>query len=260
MKSILLVNNDVIATEALHRVLCRLGFHVEVATSHISARSKALEPLFDLILMEFNLEFDDPSSSKRLSEDTACWCGTGLIRELRSSGVRLPILVLEIEENPLHETSSLDAGADDYIPKRDQWSTLLSRLYSHLRRRDWDLGWSSHADRRVAVGRYMMDRDSSVLAIDDRPMLLTTREFRLLEKLAGNPERIVSQTELLDEVWGNDIRRSPKALAAAIKRLRIKAEKHGLPDFIEKARGRGYKLGATVLSRSRSLSSSDNHL
>jgi Response regulators consisting of a CheY-like receiver domain and a winged-helix DNA-binding domain len=91
----------------------------------------------------------------------------------------------------------------------------------------------------------MMDRDRSVLAIGDRPMLLTNREFRLLEKLAANPERIVSQTELLDEVWANDIHRSPKTLAAAVKRLCSKAEKYGLPDFIEN-RGRGYKLGATL--------------
>ena len=205
MKTILLVNNDIIATEALQRVLGRLGFHVEVATSHLSARSKALEPQFDLILMEFNLGYDDPCSTKPSSTDSACWCGTGLIRELRLSGVRLPVLVLGTQENLLHETASLDAGADDFILKRDQLNTLLSRLYSHLRRREWDLGLRSRADRRVAVGRYMMDRDSSVLAIDDRPMLLTNREFRLLEKLAGTPERIVSQTELLDEVWGNDI-------------------------------------------------------
>jgi DNA-binding response OmpR family regulator len=245
MKSILLVNNDVIATEALQRVLGRLSFHVEVATTHLSARSKALEPHFELILMEFNLGYDDRRITKPSSLDSACWCGTGLIRELRLSGVRLPLLVLGKQDNLLHETASLDAGADDYIVKRDQLNTLLSRLYSHLRRRDWDLGLRSRADRRIAVGGYMMDRDRGVLAIGDRPMLLTNREFSLLEKLAADPERIVSQTELLDEVWGNDIRRSPKALAAAVKRLCSKAEKYGLPDFIEN-RGHGYKLGATL--------------
>ncbi len=249
MKSILLVNNDIIATEALQRVLSRLGFHVEVATSHLSARSKALEPQFDLVLMEFNLGYDDPHLTKRSSTDSACWCGTGLIRELRLSGVRLPVLVLGTQENLLHETASLDAGADDYIVSRDQLNTLLSRLYSHLRRREWDLGLRARADRQIAVGRYMMDRDSSVLAIGDEPMLLTNREFRLLEKLAANPERIISQTELLDDVWGLDIRRSPKALAAAVKRLRIKAEKHGISDFIEIAHGHGYKLGTTVSSQ-----------
>jgi len=249
MKSILLVNNDVPATEAFQRVLHRLGFHVDVATSHTSARSMSLEPKFDLILMEFNLDYDVPTSPKISKRDKACWCGTGLIRELRASGVRLPILVIGYEENPLHETSSLDAGADDYILKSDELNTLLARLYSHLRRREWDLGLISRADRRVVVGRYMMDRDSSVLALDDQSMLLTNREFRLLEKLAANPDRIVSQTELLDDVWGDDLRRSTKALAAAVKRLRRKAEKHGIPEFIENARGIGYKLGTTVRSR-----------
>lgn len=248
MNSILLVNNDITATEGLQRVLGRLGFHVEVATSYISARTKALEPHFELILMEFNLENRDSHQTESFSLDKACWRGTGLIRELRLSGVRLPILVLAAQEHLLHETASLDAGADDYIPKREQLNTLLSRIYSHLRRREWDLGLRSRADRRIAVGRFMMDRDSSVLSIDDQGMLLTNREFRLLEKLAANPERIVSQTELLDDIWGNDLRRSPKALAAAVKRLRIKAQGHGLPNFIENARGLGYKLGTVVHS------------
>lgn len=248
MKSILLVNNDILATEALQRVLGRLGFYAEVATSHLSARSKAREPRFDLILMEFNLDYPQQLSPRSPSQDRACWCGTGLIRELRASGVRLPILVLGSGENPLHETSSLDAGADDYIERSDHLNALLARLYSHLRRREWDLGSKSPADRRVAVGRYMMDRDSSILALDEQPMLLTNREFRLVEKLAGNPERVVSQEELLQDIWGNDIRSSPRALAAAVKRLRLKAAKHGLHDFIENARGRGYKLGSVVLA------------
>lgn len=56
----------------------------------------------------------------------------------------------------------------------------------------------------------------SLLALDDQTMLLTNREFRLIEKLAGNSERVVSHEELLDDVWGNDLRSSPKALEAVM--------------------------------------------
>jgi DNA-binding response OmpR family regulator len=250
MKSILLVNNDTITTLALQRVLCRLGFHVETATSHLSARSKALEPQFDLILMEFNLPYDDQSGTQLSSgvPDSACWYGTGLIRELRASGVRLPVLVLGAQENPLHETASLDAGADDYIHKRDQLNTFLSRIYAHLRRREWDFGLSSRTDRRIAVGRFMLDRDNGVLDIEDESMVLTCREIRLLEKLASNPDRIVSHTELLNDLWGTDVRRSPEVLGATVKRLRVKAERYGLKDFIET--GRGYRLGRIVFHKS----------
>ncbi len=161
-------------------------------------------------------------------------------------GIMAPILGFSFLEGEPYETAFLDAGADDYIRKSDPLSVLLSRLHAHLRRQERNLGLSSGTDRRVAVGRYTLDRDTGTLLADQKPIALSLRECRLLEKLAANPLRVVSQEELLDAVWGNELRRSSDALLSCIKRLRIKMENSGFSDPIETVRGRGCKLAASA--------------
>ncbi len=260
MKSILLADNEAITAAALQRTLCRLGFNVEIANSSISTQVQAKERRFDLILFDFRVwsieQTGDPSHPEYAS--SACWHGTGLIRELRAAGVRTPILVYTALDRELYETAALDAGADDYIIRGPHLATFLSRIHAHLRRRDWDLGLTSRTDRRIAIGRYVLDRDTGILTIGDEPVVLTSREMRLLEKLASSPSRIVSHAELLDDVWGNDLRRSPEALAATVKRLRRKAEKQGAGNLIDNIRGKGYKLSDCVRPKSVSVPAHPN--
>jgi DNA-binding response OmpR family regulator len=77
---------------------------------------------------------------------------------------------------------------------------------------------------------------------DEKPIALASREMKLLEKLASSPARIFSPDEILDEVWGNHLRRSLPALSGLLRRLRQKMSKNGLPDPIENVRGRGLRL------------------
>jgi DNA-binding response OmpR family regulator len=145
-------------------------------------------------------------------------------------------------DGELYESASLDAGADDYIVKKAPISILLSRLHAHLRRRERDLGLAAKAERRVAVGRFTLDRKARVLLADEKPVTLANREMKLLEKLASSPSRIFFPDEILDEVWGNHLRRSLPALSGLLRRLRQKMANHGLPDPIENVRGRGFRL------------------
>ena len=66
--------------------------------------------------------------------------------------------------------------------------------------------------------------------------------MKLLEKLASSPSRVFSPNEILDEVWGDHIRRSLPALSGLLRRLRQKMVKNGLPDPVENVRGRGFRL------------------
>lgn len=249
MKSILLIDGCHTTATSLKEVLQRYGFHVEIAENRVAVRNLSQEAEFDLIVMEFN-----PFGSRlpvqslgpeQLGEELGK--GTALIRELRAWRVMSPILVYTSLRGELYETATLDAGADDYILKNDSCSVLLARLHAHLRRRQRDLGTATGEDRRTAVGRYVIDRQTRILLSGDRPVQLSPNEVALLERLAANPYRIVSITEILDCVWGEGIGRSQQALMALIKRLRRKMEKHGLPDPIETVRGQGLGLSAAIL-------------
>jgi DNA-binding response OmpR family regulator len=244
MNSILLVDSESVLANALQSTLSGCGFDVEVADTGETARARLRKTHFDLILVDFDLSprpsndviLDPPKSA------SGSWSGTGLIRELRATGVTSPILVHTVLEGELYETASLDAGADDYIVKKAPISLLLSRLHAHLRRSERDLGLASKAERRVAIGRFTLDRKARVLLADEKTITLASREMKLLEKLASSPSRVFSPNEILDEVWGNHLRRSLPALSGLLRRLRQKMSKNGLPDPVENVRGRGFRL------------------
>ncbi len=251
MNSILLVDSEIVPSTALQSTLMQFGFEAELATSATEAHTWIKKSQFDLILVEFDLS-PRPNGEMAIEPSSSAvgsWSGTGLIRELRASGITAPILVHTALEGDLYETASLDAGADDYIIKRPPISTLLSRIHAHLRRRERDLGLAAKAERRSRIGRFTLDRKTRILLADETPVMLSNREIRLLEKLASSPSRIFSQNEILDDVWGDDLRNSPIALASCIKRLRQKMEKSGLADPIENLRGKGFKLAASILHK-----------
>jgi DNA-binding response OmpR family regulator len=250
MKSILLIDSETDVAAGLQDRLCRFGFHVELAGSHGEARRWVGKTEFDLILIEFNL----PASPISSDDEPPCPCsacgrGTALIREFRASRLMTPIIVYTVLEGELYETAALDAGADDYVIKRPGVSVFLSRLHAHIRRRERDLGIAVKSDRRTAIGRYTLDRENRILIADEKAVALTSREIKLLEQLAANPSRIVTATEVLDHVWGGDLRRSPQALTALIKRFRRKMSKNELGDPIEAIRGTGIKLANSTLRR-----------
>jgi DNA-binding response OmpR family regulator len=244
MNSILLVDSEKVTGTALQGTLSHCGFEVELADSSEAVHACLSKAQFDLILVEFDLS-PRPNGEGVLQPSKSAlgqWSGTGLIRELRAARVTSPILVHTVLEGELYETASLDAGADDYIVKKAPISILLSRLHAHLRRSERDLGLAGKAERRVAVGRFTLDRKARVLLADEKPVALAQREMKLLEKLASSPSRVFSPDEILDEVWGNHLRRSLPALSGLLRRLRQKMAKNNLPDPVENVRGRGFRL------------------
>jgi DNA-binding response OmpR family regulator len=252
MKSILLVDKSREDADFVEETLMRYGFYVEVAETSIAAQRLTRDTEFDLILMDFFPFIADPChrplNMEQLGEDLGK--STGLIRELRARRVTSPIIVYTSLKGELYETASLDAGADDYIFKTDNYSVLLARLNAHLRRRQRDLGSAAGEDRRNRVGRFVIDKQTHILLSEGRPIQLTNKEVALLERLAANPDRIVSIAETLDHVWAEELGRSHAALEALIQRLRKKMKKHHLPNPIQTVRGQGLKLSPTLLPQS----------
>lgn len=249
MKSILLIDRSRESAEAVVETLRRYAFDVDIADGGVTAQRLARETDYDLILMEFlsrpELDQSRTPGVETLGEEFGK--STALIRELRARSVLCPIIVYTTLKGELYETASLDAGADDYIPKTSHTSILLARLHAHLRRRQRELGEAAGNDRRTSIGKFVIDRKTRILLSDRSPVQLTPMEVSLLERLAANPYRTVSFTEILDHVWADRVGRSHNALEALIQRLRKKMGKQGLPNPIETVRGRGLKLSPLVL-------------
>jgi DNA-binding response OmpR family regulator len=160
--------------------LNRFGFEVELADSGKGAHAWLTKAHFDLIVVDFDLSPRQKGAA---------------VLEPSKSRIMSPILVHTVLEGELYETASLDAGADDYIVKKAPISILLSRLHAHLRRRERDLGLGAKGERRLAVGRFTLDRRARVLLADEKP--ITLKPFLVFLRLPAWRELRTVFTKLL---------------------------------------------------------------
>jgi DNA-binding response OmpR family regulator len=127
MKSILLVDDEATIAVQLQETLQSFGYQVEAAHTFESAQGSISKRHFDAILVEFNLRSE-------CSDHPRTGGGIRLIRDLRESGTRIPILVYTAMEGETYKTASLDASADDFISKQIPISDFFSRLREHIMR------------------------------------------------------------------------------------------------------------------------------
>jgi DNA-binding response OmpR family regulator len=132
MNSILLVDDETVICAEFARALERLGFEVETAPTVESGLSRAEKARFDAILVEFNIRSDRPAHSRSGN-------GIQFVQQLRALEVSAPILMFTAMSGELYETASLDAGADDFIPKTTSTPRLVSRLRAHIGRQEQEL-------------------------------------------------------------------------------------------------------------------------
>jgi two-component system response regulator MprA len=131
--------------------------------------------------------------------------------------------------------AGLDAGADDYLPKPFALDELLARLRALLRRIPATDGPLAYDDVVVDPNAHRASRDGSRLQ-------LTRTEFALLELFLRAPERVLTRSEILVEVWGYDFGPTSNSLEVYVGYLRRKLEESGRPRLIHTIRGVGYVL------------------
>jgi two-component system alkaline phosphatase synthesis response regulator PhoP len=163
--------------------------------------------------------------------------GYEVLRELRSRGVRTPVLVLSAKGLERDKVLGLDLGADDYVVKPFGVAELLARVKAVLRRRYGEDG------EVLRFGDVAVDLRSRVVTRGGAPVELTAQEFRLLAHLVSNPGRTFSRDELLRGAWGVDYEGTARTVDTFVRQLRQKVEPDPeAPRYIVTARGLGYRF------------------
>lgn len=166
--------------------------------------------------------------------------GLGLVRALRGTGIKAPVLFLTALGGVGDRVRGLEAGGDDYLVKPFAFAELMARLQALARRPPL-----SDAPTRLCIADLELDLLKRTVMRGGERVDLQPREFRLLEFLLRQADRVVTRTMLLEDVW--DFHFDPKTniVETHISRLRAKLSRGGRdPELIHTVRGSGYILRA----------------
>jgi DNA-binding response OmpR family regulator len=220
---ILVVEDDPAVQKALKRMFETEGFTVEVQANGQSALEsfQAVPPA--VIILDLRLP--------KLS-------GGDLCRMIKAQAPTLPIVVLSAASDVSDKVLLLELGADDYVTKPFSPRELLARVRAALR----------HTSRRTNVGLVSFDDitiDFKKMEVirDGKVVVLTAQEFKTLKFLVGNPDRVISRDELLNDVWGYQNYPSTRTVDNHILKLRQKLERdQANPVHFRTVHGVGYKF------------------
>jgi two-component system, OmpR family, response regulator len=214
---LLVVEDEQRLARALQRGLAAEGFAVDLAHDGMTGLDLARHGDYDAMILDVML----PGLS-----------GYRVVRQLRAEEQWLPVLMLSAKDGEYDQADGLDCGADDYLTKPFSYVVLLARLRALLRR-----GAPSRPTVLV-VGDIELDPAARSVSLSGSPVVLTAREYALLEYLMRRPDRVVSKIELLDHVWDAAADTAPNVVEVYIGYLRRKLGR----DRLETVRGAGYRL------------------
>ena len=171
--------------------------------------------------------------------------GIELLQRMRGKKMALPTLMLTAKDTLEDKVIGLDAGADDYLVKPFSMVELLARLRA-LQRRSPQL-----VPQQLQVGNLILDYSRYTVfwqseGRDKQIIFLTHKEFQLLEYFMKHPQQIVTRDQLLYQLWEWGAEPMSNVVAAQVRLLRRKLEKHGGKNWIETVYGLGYRFSPNV--------------
>jgi two-component system OmpR family response regulator len=172
--------------------------------------------------------------------------GLGVCRALRAEPGYVPILMVTAKSTELDRVVGLEMGADDYLTKPFSIAELIARVKALFRRVEALASRAEPAPHGVLdFGDLSIDVDRREVRLGGHPVTLTAREFDLLLHFARHPGRVLTRTQLLDQVWGYGHNGYEHTVNSHINRLRAKIESDpARPQYILTVWGVGYKFAA----------------
>lgn len=220
---VLVVDDEEDILELLKYNLKKEGYEVKTASNGVKAVEIAKSFLPDLVILDIMMPHQDGVETCRQMRE---------IPELNNAY----ILFLTARTEEYSEVAAFDIGADDYLSKPIKPRALMSRISALFRRNKED-----KKDKSVIkTGALTIDKSSYTVYKDDVPIILPKKEFELLYYLAGNPNKVHTRDELLQNIWGSDVYVLARTVDVHIRKVR---EKIG-DGYISTLKGVGYKFEA----------------
>lgn len=218
---VLIVEDEIRLATLIRRALIEEGHAVDVVGDGEAALSWTTSTVHDVVVLDVMLPGID---------------GIDVCRQLRARRDYTPILLLTARDTIADRVQGLDAGADDYLTKPFALAELSARLRA-LSRRPRDA-----VETVMRIGRIRIDSARRQVWRDDQEVLLPNKEFRIIEYLVRNPNRVLTRDMIANHVWDYEFVNATNVIDVHIRQLRRKLDEPGAASTIETVRGVGYRL------------------
>jgi phosphate regulon transcriptional regulator PhoB len=226
MPDILIIDDERDIVEAIEYNLNKEGFSTHKSFDGMNGLRIAKETVPDLIILDLMLPgINGIELCKTLKKDE------------RTS--KIPVIMLTAKKQEVDKIVGLEVGADDYMVKPFSMKELIARVKAILRRYI-SIPKGEKAKSVIIFSDVKMDLDRHEVTVKGKSVELSAKEFKLLEFLSMNKNKVFSRERLLDDVWGISAAVETRTVDVHVKRLREKLGKSG--DHIQTVRGFGYKL------------------
>jgi two-component system copper resistance phosphate regulon response regulator CusR len=218
---VLLVEDDPSLRDFLVRVIRDAAWAVDAVDTGRGALHALAGAEYDLAVLDVGLPDMD---------------GFEVCRTLRANGDRTPVLILTARQSVNDRVYGLDAGADDYLAKPFDVVELMARLRALARRP------ANVLEPVLSLGDLSLDPSRHVVQRGAATLVLTAREFALLEYFLRNPRRVLSRGQILAHVWDDNFDPVANAVDVLVGRVRRKVDRPGCQPLVHTVRGVGYLL------------------
>ena len=218
---ILIVEDEKALADIIKKGLEEEGYAVDVANNGEDGLFMAENESSDLIILDIMLPMID---------------GMAILKKVRKAGIGTPVLMLTARDAITDKVSGLDSGADDYLTKPFHFDELLARIRALLRR-------DSEAKTSVVrIGDLQVDMASHEVKRAGKDILLSAREYVLLELLAVNKNKVLSRTFISEHIYDYEFDLDSNVIDVFVNRIRNKIDRGYEKKLIHTVRGAGYML------------------
>ena len=219
MAKILLIEDEDNIRKIISYDLKKAGYDIVESNDGQEALTLALQEYFDVLIIDWML----PHVS-----------GIEIVETLRKKGIQSVMIMLTARDDETDILYAFDQGVDDYVTKPFSPRELLARVNAHMKRS------KPIESKQLALGNLRMDLNRRDVFIHAQPLILTKKEFDLLEYLLQRHGKVVSRDEVLHDIWGFDYDGDTRIVDVHVFKLRTKLSNSNLT--IKSSRGVGYLL------------------
>lgn len=220
---ILIIEDEHALQESILKYLEHQGFICEAVSDFLHAKDKLARFDYDCIVVDIGLPYGS---------------GLDLVKELKHMESKAGIIIISAKNALEDKLAGLDLGADDYLAKPFYLSELTSRINAIIRRRNFS------GNKVIAFNEIKLEAEAQFVTVNDKPVVLTDKEYQLLEYFIANRRRLLTKAAIAEHIWGEEYLHVSNFdfIYSQIKNLRKKLLDAGSGDYIKTVYRAGYRF------------------